>query len=183
VLVDLTQSESTSHLFEASLEHFGHIDVLVNNAGWGPSRRSLTKTSDADIERIIDLNLRAPIKLSRLVLQHMAARGSGTIVNIASVAGLTAPPGEAVYGAVKAGLIAFSRACFEQYRATGVRISVVIPGLVDTTLIPANKKLDRSVMLSPEEVARAVRGIIETESSACPLEVRIEPSRNPEQSR
>ena len=61
------------------------------------------------------------------------------------------PPGEAIYAAAKAGLIAFTHAAFAELRDRGIKLSVIIPGLIDTTLIPHNKRLDRALMLRPED--------------------------------
>jgi len=90
---------------------------------------------------------------------------------------------EAVYAAAKAGLIAFSRGCFSEMRNHGVRVSVVIPGLVDTGLIPPNKHLDRTLMLKPIDVARAIIQILAAPPETCPVELVLEPSRNPEPAR
>ncbi|SRR5579875_963648 len=183
VLVDLAQAQAPSNLLETTLDLYGRVDVLVNNAGWAPPRRSLVKTSEADQDRMLAVNLRAPIALTRLAAARMLQQGGGAIINIASTAGLRSPALEAVYAAAKAGLIAFSRACFNELRGSGVKVSVVIPGLVDTALIPPNKHLDRTRMLAPQAVARAVTRIIKAPAEICPVELVLEPSRNPERAR
>jgi short-subunit dehydrogenase len=183
VLVDLAQTEAPSNLVETALELYGRVDVLVNNAGWAPPRRSLAKTTEPDQDRMLAVNLRAPIALTRLVAPQMLKQSGGAIVNIASTAGLRSPAMEAIYAAAKAGLIAFSRACFNELRGSGVRVSVIIPGLVDTALIPPNKHLDRTRMLQPEDVARAVSQIIKAPAETCPVEMLLEPSHNPERAR
>lgn len=180
VLIDLAEHDAPDNLIETANSRYGCIDVLVNNAGFAPPRSILTKHSAADVERMIAVNLRAPIALTRLAITSMIPGGAGTIVNIASTAGRDTPGGEAVYAATKAGLIAFTRACFADLRATGVRISVVIPGLVDTPFIPTNKRLDRALMLTPTEVATAVVQIIRAPDNLCPLELVLQPKRNPE---
>jgi short-subunit dehydrogenase len=183
VLTDLAGQESPQELFDAALEHFGQIDVLVNNAGWAPPRTPLVKTSTAAQDRILAVNLRAPIALARLAAAPMVKNGGGAIVNIASAAARSAPAGEAVYTAAKAGLIAFSRAAFAELRSGGVKITVIIPGLVDTALIPHNKHLDRVLMLAAEDVAEAVTSVLRTPARACPVEIVLEPQRNPERAR
>jgi len=183
VLLDLAEGEAPAALIDAALDLYGRIDVLVNNAGWAPPRRLLIKTSEAELDRMLAVNLRAPIALTRLAAAEMAKRGGGAIVSIASSAGLRTPALEAVYAAAKAGLIAFSRACFNELRESGVRVSVIIPGLVDTALIPPNKRLDRALMLKPADVARVVSQIVTAPLETCPVEVILEPSRNPERAR
>ncbi|HTQ24314.1 MAG TPA: SDR family oxidoreductase [Candidatus Binataceae bacterium] len=180
VLIDLAGEDSPQTLFDAVLEHFGRIDVLVNNAGWAPPRTPLVKLGTAALDRILAVNLRAPIALARLAAARMAKDGGGAIVNVASAAARNTPAGEAVYAAAKAGLIAFSRAAFAELRPSGVKLSVIIPGLVDTALIPSNKRLDRSLMLSAEDVADAVMSVVRAPARACPLEIVLEPQRNPE---
>src|SRR5712691_11300303 len=160
VLLDLAMEESPGQLIGAALDHFGRIDVLVNNAGWAPPR--------------------TPLVLTRLAAAQMAKQESGgTIVNIASAAARNLSPGETIYAAAKAGLVAFTHACFAELRQHGIRTSVIIPGLVDTALIPHNKRLERTLMLKPADVAAAVMSIINAPEGACPLEVVLEPQRDP----
>ena len=183
VLLDLADDEAPQALIETALDHFERIDVLVNNAGWAPPRAALVKTSSADQDRMIAVNLRAPIALSRLAAAEMINQGGGVIVNVASTAALTAPAGEAIYAATKAGLIAFTRACFAELREHEIKVSVVVPGLVDSDLIPPNKRLDRGLMLSPAHVAAAIVQIINAPPETCPLEIVLQPLHDPERPR
>src|SRR5579859_3128305 len=84
VLVDLADPAAPANLFEATIDHFGVVNVLVNNAGWAPARTPLVKTRPDDRDRMIAVNLRAPIALAQLAAMHMVRRGSGVIVNVAS---------------------------------------------------------------------------------------------------
>jgi dehydrogenase/reductase SDR family protein 4 len=183
VLVDLAGEEAPDDLTSAALDCFGHIDVLVNNAGWAPARTPLLKLRPVDLDRMIAVNLRAPIALTRLAAAAMAARGGGAIVNVASSAAIKAPAGEAVYAATKAALIAFTRAAFGELRQSGLKLAVIVPGLVDTALIPNNKRLDRAAMLSTADVAQAVMQIVNSPAGACPVEVTLEPQMDPERPR
>ena len=180
VLVDLATEDGPEHLIGAALDCYGRIDVLVNNAGWAPPRTPLLKMRPDDIDRMIALNLRAPITLTRLAAAAMTPRGAGTIVNVASSAAIKAPAGEAVYAATKSALIAFSRAAFHELRQSGLKLAVIVPGLVDTALIPNNKRLDRAAMLSTADVARAVMQIVNSPTGACAVEVTLEPQLDPE---
>jgi short-subunit dehydrogenase len=182
VLVDLALEEAPDQLIGTVLDCYGHIDVLVNNAGWAPSRTPLLKMRTADLDRMIAVNLRAPIALTRLAAAEMTVRGAGTIVNVASTAAIKASAGEAVYAATKSALIAFTRAAFHELRRSGLKLSVVVPGLVDTALIPDNKRLDRTAMLSTADVAQAVMQIVNSPAGACPVEVILEPQQDPERS-
>jgi NADP-dependent 3-hydroxy acid dehydrogenase YdfG len=180
VLIDLADIEAPANLFDAALNHFGRIDLLVNNAGSAPARTPLIKLRSDDLDRMIAVNLRAPIALARLAAAQMAIQeAGGVIVNIASVAARTHLAGEAVYSAVKAGLVAFTSSCFAEFRRSGVRTAVIIPGLTDTAFVPQNKRLDRSAMLRPADVAAAVLGVVNAPPGACPIEIVLEPARDP----
>jgi NADP-dependent 3-hydroxy acid dehydrogenase YdfG len=183
VLVDLATEDAPDLLIGAALDCYGRIDVLVNNAGWAPPRTPLLKMRPVDVDRMIAVNLRAPIALTRLAAATMTARGAGTIVNLASSAAIKAPAGEAVYAATKAALIAFTRSAFHEMRQSGLKLSVIIPGLVDTALIPNNKRLDRAAMLSAGDVAQAVMQIVNAPAGACPVEVTLEPQLDAERQR
>jgi NADP-dependent 3-hydroxy acid dehydrogenase YdfG len=183
VLMDLATEEAPEHLIGAALDCYGRIDVLINNAGWAPPRTPLVKLRLADLDRMIAVNLRAPIALARMAAESMIAQGSGTIVNVASSAAIKTPAGEAVYAATKAALIAFTRAAFNELRQSGLRLTVIVPGLVDTALIPNNKRLDRASMLSAGDVARAVMQLVNSPAGACPVEVTLEPQFDPERPR
>ncbi|HKN11804.1 MAG TPA: SDR family oxidoreductase [Candidatus Binatus sp.] len=183
VLVDLATEDAPDLLIGAALDCYGRIDVLINNAGWAPPRTPLLKMRPVDVDRMIAVNLRAPIALTRLAAAAMTAQGAGTIVNVASTAASKAPSGEAVYAATKAALIAFTRAAFHEMRLSGLKLSVIVPGLVDTALIPNNKRLARAAMLSTADVAHAVMQIVNSPAGACPVEVMLEPQLDPERPR
>jgi short-subunit dehydrogenase len=136
-----------------------------------------------DVDRILALNLRGPIELSRAAAIAMVPRGSGAIVNIASMAARNMPGGEAVYAASKAGLVAFTHALFAELGDRGIKVSVIVPGLVDTALIPNNKRLDRELMISADDVATAVMQIVKSPARVCPVEVVLQPQRRPERSK
>jgi len=180
VLLDLAQEDAPECLIDTALDHFGQVDVLVNNAGWAPARTPLVKLSAADQDRILAVNLRTPIALTRLAAKRMASQAQpGIIVNVASSAAGRMPPGEAIYAAAKAGVIAFTHAAFAELRERGIKLSVIIPGLVDTLLIPHNKRLDRALMLRPKDVADAVMTIVNAPAGVCPVELVLEPQRDP----
>ncbi len=179
VLIDLADEDAPKALFEAAMEHHGRLDVLVNNAGWAPARTALPWLREDDLDQVLAVNLRAPIALARMAAIQMTRQGSGTIVNIASSAARIAPQGEAVYAAAKAGLLAFTRAAFADLRQSGIKVAAIVPGLVDTALIPENKRLNRGAMLRAEDVASAVMQIVNAPAHACPVEISLEPQTDP----
>ncbi|GHF62148.1 short-chain dehydrogenase [Deinococcus metalli] len=153
VPTDVTQGASRRALIEAATARFGHIDVLVNNAGITVERGWWW--DDPDPLRVLRVNLDAPIELTRLVLPAMRARRAGHIVNIASVAGLVATNG--MYSASKFGLRGFSLALRRELLGTGVHVSVVSPGFVKSEMT-ASAGLP---MPGPDVVARAVADVLE----------------------
>jgi NADP-dependent 3-hydroxy acid dehydrogenase YdfG len=179
VLLDLAQSEAPSALVSTVMDHYGRIDVIVNNAGWAPARTALAKMSGDIVDRILAVNLRAPIEIARIAVEPMTNQGGGTIINLASAAAKTTPAGESVYAAAKAGLVAFTHSAFAELRGRGIKVSVIVPGLVDTALIPANKRLDRAAMLKPGDIAEAVVQIVRMPARICPVEIAIEPQIDP----
>jgi NAD(P)-dependent dehydrogenase (short-subunit alcohol dehydrogenase family) len=180
VLVDLAEPDSPDNLFGAVMDHFGRVDVLVNNAGFAPPRTPLARISRADQDRMLWVNLRAPIALARLAAARMAQQPEGgVIVNIASSSARNAPFGEAIYSASKAGLVAFTQACVAELRHYGVRTAAILPGLTDTSFIPHNKRLERTAMLQPADIAAAVINVVKAPAHVCPVEIVIEPARDP----
>jgi short-subunit dehydrogenase len=140
----------------------GPIDILVNNAGV-EQNGAFVDFSPADIQRMLHVDLAAPLLLTQKFLARMLERGRGHIVNIASLAGKSATPYNVPYSAAKGGLIAFTHSLRAELRETGVSASVVCPGFVSEVGMYANKKRDHGLqepaMLgtsSPEQVAAAV---------------------------
>ena len=180
VLVDLAESDAPENLIGATMDHFGRLDVLINNAGFAPPRTPLVKISQTDLDRMVSVNLRAPIALARMAAAQMAQQPEGgIIVNIASSSARNYPPGESIYAATKAGLVAFTRSCAVEFRHYRVLTSVILPGLTDTSFIPQNKRLERTAMLKPGDIAATVMGVVNAPPHVCPVEVVVEPARDP----
>ena len=158
--MDVSDAESCVNLFKKTEFEFGRIDVLVNNAGY--HERGLVETVKAeDLGRMIDVNLKAPIVLSRLALPHIREAGGGAIINVASLAGRTPVPGSATYSASKFGLRAFSFALAEELRGTKIKLAVVSPGPIDTGFIMSDIDNVSDITFSQpistaDEVAQAI---------------------------
>lgn len=176
--VDLSMQEDLEALVERTLDRFGTIDFLVNNAGWG-TKASVHKARVKDWEQTLRVNLLAPMILSRLVLPTLTARQSGAIVNISSISGRAGQGGSAAYAASKAGLIAFSQALFDEVREHQIKVAAILPGFVDTDMIPPVRHLDRSRMIQAEDVAEAVLFVLTAPPTACPVEITVRPQRTP----
>ena len=179
VPTDVTNDQQLETLVNTTLARFGHLDILVNNAGGGLPRTPVVKARIVDWEWTLRVNLWATMVLTKLVLPAMIAHRSGAIVNICSLAGLTGKAGEAAYAAAKFGVRGFSQSLFEEVREYGIKVSTICPGYVDTALIPPNRRVDRSKMLSPEDVAEAVYGVVVSSARCCPLEIVLQPQHDP----
>ena len=131
---DVADPDACARLLESVAEAFGGIDILVNNAG-ANSRGTVESQPAAGLAHIIQVNLLAPIVLTRLVLPYLRKRGGGAIVNVASIAGQTPMPHEATYGASKAGLRSFGFALADELEGSGITVSAVSPGPIDTPFI------------------------------------------------
>jgi short-subunit dehydrogenase len=158
--MDVSDADSCVDLVKKTLFEFGRIDVLVNNAGFHARGNVESVTAD-ELARTIDVNLRAPIMLMRLVLPHIREAGGGAIINVASLAGRTPVPGSAAYSASKFGLRAFTFSLAEEIRDSGIKLAVVSPGPIATQFILADidKTSDLTFsqpMSSAEEVAQAI---------------------------
>ena len=131
LIADLASAVERERLAADALEAFGHVDVLVNNAGFG----YLGPVSDMAVDvirRLIEVDLLAAIELTRGLLPGMIGRRCGAICFVTSIAGRTGVAGEAVYSATKAGLDTFADSLRIETAGTGVNVSVVVPGVVDT---------------------------------------------------
>jgi 3-oxoacyl-[acyl-carrier protein] reductase len=117
----------------AVIERFGRIDVLVNNAGVARDG-VLPLFPDEQIDEVIDLNLRGTVHLTRLVTRRMLRQGSGRIINISSIVGLSGYRGLSVYSATKAALDGFTRALARELGGRGITVNSVAPGYLRTEM-------------------------------------------------
>ena len=136
--MDVADAGACVDLFKKAEFEFGAIHVLVNNAAY--HKRGLAEDIDAeDLGRMIDVNLKAPIMLSRLAIPYLRkAEGGAAIINVASLAGRSPIPGNATYSASKFGLRIFTFALADELRGSGIKLGVVSPGPIDTGFIMDN---------------------------------------------
>jgi short-subunit dehydrogenase len=132
--MDVSEADACANLFKKAEFEFSRIDILVNNAGYN-ERGFVEAVAANDLGCIIDVNLKAPIILSRLVLPYLRETGGGAIINVASLAGRTPVPGSAVYSASKFGLRAFTFALADELQGSGIKVAAVSPGPIDTGFI------------------------------------------------
>ncbi len=165
VPTDLALPAEAARLAAAALEHYGAIDVLVNNAGLG-RYDWLERLSDDDILSQVQINLVAPILLTRAVLPAMQRQGRGVIINICSVASRIATPTTSIYNATKFGLDGFTQAMRRELLSRGIHVCAIYPGPTRGTEFGAQAHRTALRVSSPawlrtetEAVARAIVGL------------------------
>jgi len=153
-VVNLADPDAVDRLAVDVMDAFGGVDLLVNNAGI-PKRRHTTALDIDTVTAVMHVNYLSPMRLTLDLLPQMLARGSGTIVNISSIAAKLSAPGEAAYDASKAALTAFSEAMAVDLWETGIKVMVVYPGVIDTDLftMPDNDVPDLPIQAEPVSVA------------------------------
>jgi 3-oxoacyl-[acyl-carrier protein] reductase len=125
---DVTDEAQVQHLIDSVVDAYGHLDVLVNNAGLGGTANVVDMT-DEQWHSVLDVTLTGTFRCTRAALRHMMPRGSGAIVNNASVIGWRAQEGQAHYAAAKAGVMALTRCSALEAARAGVRVNAVAPSL------------------------------------------------------
>jgi short-subunit dehydrogenase len=165
---DVADPEHTHRLVDIGLQRFGHIDVLINNASeLGPSPMpELADLETETFERILRVNVVAPLELTRLVLPGMRERRNGLIVNVTSDAGVQAYPTWGGYGASKAALEHLSRILAAELEESGVRVYIVDPGDMNTAMHQAAEPgVDLSHLPMPDAVAPAFVQLLDQSSA------------------
>jgi 3-oxoacyl-[acyl-carrier protein] reductase len=158
---DVTDPEAVEQVYAQLEERYGRVLVLVNNAGRARDNLAPAMTEE-EWAQVLDLNLTAAYRTTRRALRGMLRARFGRVVNVASVVGLRANPGQGNYAAAKAGLIAFTRTVAAEVARRGVTVNAVAPGLIATDMtaeldadlfqhVPARR------MGTPEDVAACVR--------------------------
>ena len=174
-ILDLADGDAILALPEAVLARHGRLSLLVNNAGVALGGR-FAETDLADFEWVMDINLRAAVRLTHAFLPALMAQATAQIVNVSSLYGIVAPPGQAAYCASKFGLRGFSESLRHEHAGTGLGVTVVHPGGVATGIARnarlsrhldpveaerGRKAFERMLRLSPEAAAAAILGAIE----------------------
>ncbi len=161
VRADVCRGADWDRVFEQAVGADGRLDILVNNAGAGVSIAPTDRQTDADIEQSIAVNLTGAMLGCRRAATVMKRRQSGTIINVSSVCSRQAWPGFAIYSAAKAGLDQFSKCLYTELRASGVRVTSLIPSWGATEFgaaakLPARSAEDNARCIQPRELGDLV---------------------------
>jgi short-subunit dehydrogenase len=178
VALDLAALSQVKPALETAIADIGPIDLLINNAGMGYTGPLATMPL-ADWQQVMDLNLTSALLCMQAVLPGMRDRGSGTILNIASVAAYNAFPDWGAYSVSKAGLVTLSKILAAEERANGIRVMVVAPGAVNTPLWDTDTvqaDFPRDTMLTPDIVAQAIVNAVQLPPTAVIEELKLMPN-------
>lgn len=130
----VARAEDRDKMIEAAEDRFGTVDVLVNNAGTNPFFGNIADSEEWAWDKTMDVNLKAPYLLSVQLGRKMMEAGHGSIINIASVAGIYASPGQGIYSVTKSALIMLTKVLARDMGPRGVRANAILPGLFKTEL-------------------------------------------------
>lgn len=181
VETDVSDRDDVRMMVDHCRTEFGKINILVNNAGINPHDR----VDEADLaawDRAVDTNLKGMIYTTRFAAPDLKlASGDGdcaAIVNIGSISGTMSFPEGGVYCATKHGVVGLTGSTFEDLRESGVKVSVLNPGYVDTAMSESDN-LDSDKMIQPEDIAHTALFVATFPETGCPTEIIVRPQRSP----
>jgi len=170
---DVSREADVMALMRNTVELFGRLDILVNNAAigvFGP----LAETSTEQWDQIMAINARGPFLTCREAIPYLKQQERSFIINISSVVGVKGYPDQAAYSASKHALMGMTKALAKEVQKDGIRVHAISPGGVDTQLIrQARSDLDTSVLMQPEEIADIVLFLLTREGNAVIDEIHV----------
>ena len=137
---DVSQEEAAESVIKTMIEHFGTIDILINNAGINKDQL-LIRMKPEDFDSVMSVNLRGAFLCTRYVMAHLIRQRSGRIINMSSVVGLSGNPGQANYAAAKAGLVGLTKAVAREVASRNVTVNALAPGYIR---LPWSKRFQRT---------------------------------------
>lgn len=156
---DVSHRDQVDHTIASTIERFGRLDVVVNAAGLNTQHRRISDLTQGDWDHVLSVNLTGAFNTTQAPLPQMRAQGGGLIVQFSSVSGRWGDMSGAAYQASKHGIVGLCQATMMEERTHGIRVTAILPGLVDTPLLekrpvpPSRETLDKA--LQPSDVAMA----------------------------
>lgn len=164
IKTDVSKFDDCEKMVKNAIDKFGHIDVLVNNAGITKDSLIL-RMSVEDFERVIDINLKGTFNVTKKVVPYMMKKKKGKIINLASVVGISGNSGQCNYAASKAGIIGFTKSIAKELASRNILANCVAPGFIDTDMTSIltdsikesiNAQIPLKRMGNSKEIANAV---------------------------
>lgn len=175
VVCDVGDPDQVTQVLEQTLSRFGHLDILINNAGTDVTL-PIGEMTLAHWERVQRTNLHGPFLLARAVTPHMIARGSGQIINITSTAAKRAWPNASAYHASKTGLLGLSHALHAELRPAGIKVTaVVVGGMATPFLLDRFPDINRASLQDPANVALAICDLLALPRETVVAEITVLP--------
>jgi len=147
---DVTSYDAVAGVVSAAIEQLGEVDIVVNNAGGSNFMVPFRDLRLSGWDKLLQLNLSSAVYVCRAFAEHLLERGQGSVINVASVAGIAASPLMSPYGASKAGLISLTKSLATEWGQAGVRVNALCPGWTATEL---NRTLWEDPAVGPATVA------------------------------
>lgn len=173
IAMDVSDVDACANIYKKAEFEFGSVNVLVNNAGYH-ERGPVESVSVDDMGAMIDVNLKAPLCLSKLAIKYLKEAGGGAIINVGSLAGRTPVPGAATYSATKFGLRAFTYALAAELKGTNIKLAVVSPGTIMTSFITSNFDAVADInfsqpIVTAEDVAQEIVNLVTSKKTETAL--------------
>ena len=160
VVADLEDQNAPMQIVERTINHFGQIDILVNNAGMAHAA-PISDTGNEVWDQLFTVNARAPFLLCRQAIPYLKRSKNPIIINIGSVVGFKGYAGQAAYAASKHALTGFTKVLAREVQEDGIKVHLISPGGVDTTMATAMRPdIDTDNLISPEEIAELVEFLV-----------------------
>jgi 3-oxoacyl-[acyl-carrier protein] reductase len=176
---DMSDEKDISVFIRAAYDKFGHIDILINNAGLGIFK-PVSETSTEEWDTMFNLNMRGMFIATRASLPYLIKNSESVIVNVSSLAGKNAVPNGAGYAATKHAVLGFSKSLMLEERKNGLRVLAICPGSVDTPFFDPErvtvKPRDPEKLLKADDIASSIIHMIELPQTAMISEIDIRPS-------
>lgn len=175
---DVRDPVACSAMVEETIQTFGRLDLLVNNAGIG-IYKPVAEMSGEEWRSVIETNLNGVFYCTHAALPHLRDAGESWVINIGSLAGKNAFPGGGAYNASKFGLVGFTEALMQEVRHDGVRVSSIMPGSVATGFSGREASEGEEWKIHPEDIAQLVLDLLEMPARTLPSRIEVRPARPP----
>lgn len=163
IAAHMGEHENIQQLVDHTMEEFGGVDILVNNAATNPIFGPLLQADERAFDKIMGVNVRGPFALAKALQPSMRERGGGSIINIASVGGVSPEPMLGLYSVSKAALISLGKVMAKEWGPVGIRVNTICPGLIKTEFSKA--------LWSDENILKGVTGPLPLGRMGTPEEV------------